>query len=153
MACTFCGHRFAGPLTTTIASKNLKAADDIDAHVGSRVRLRRMTLNISQEQLGEALSLTFQQIQKYEKGQNRIGAGRLYKIAQILSVPVEFFYEGLPVAGSTDPSDSTAIRSAEIQRFLASPDGHALSTAFLKIADPATRRRIVDLVNTIAQEP
>ncbi|MEM7057857.1 MAG: helix-turn-helix transcriptional regulator [Pseudomonadota bacterium] len=136
----------------TIASKDLKAADDIDAHVGSRVRLRRMTLNISQEQLGESLGLTFQQVQKYEKGQNRIGAGRLYKIAQILSVPVEFFYEGLPVAGSLNPEDSASVRSAEIQRFLASPDGHALSRAFLKIPDSATRRRIVDLVNTIAQE-
>lgn len=131
----------------------MKAADDIDAHVGSRVRLRRITLNISQEQLGEALGLTFQQIQKYEKGQNRIGAGRLYKISHILSVPVEFFYEGLPVAGQSSPNDRAAMRSAEIQQFLASAEGHALSHAFLKIPDNATRRRIVDLVNTIAQEP
>ena len=130
----------------------MKAADDIDAHVGSRVRLRRMTLNVSQEQLGDALGLTFQQIQKYEKGQNRIGAGRLYRIARILSVPVEFFYEGLPVPDNTASNDETAVQHAEIQKFLASPDGHALSKAFLRIADAATRRRLVDLVNTIAQE-
>ena len=130
----------------------MKAADDIDAYIGSRVRLRRMTLSISQEQLGEALGLTFQQIQKYEKGQNRIGAGRLYRIAQILSVPVEFFYEGLPVIGRSEMDSVAAARNAEIQRFLASSDGHALSTAFLQINDTATRRRIVELVNTIAQD-
>ena len=146
------GRPFAKYITSIKRADDVKAADDIDAHVGSRVRLRRMTLNISQEQLGEALGLTFQQIQKYEKGQNRIGAGRLYKISQILSVPVEFFYEGLPVAGNSASEDKMAARNVEIQQFLASPDGHALSRAFLKIADSATRRRIVDLVNTIAQE-
>ncbi|MEM9139523.1 MAG: helix-turn-helix transcriptional regulator [Pseudomonadota bacterium] len=131
----------------------MKAADSIDAHVGSRVRLRRMTLSVSQEQLGESLGLTFQQIQKYEKGQNRIGAGRLYRIAQILSVPVEFFYEGLPSAGADLARAKAVERSAEIQQFLASPEGHALSAAFLRITDSATRRRIVDLVSTIADEP
>lgn len=130
----------------------MKAADDIDAHVGNRVRMRRMTLSISQEQLGEALGLTFQQIQKYEKGQNRIGAGRLFKIAQILSVPVEFFYEGLPSTISSNEDQEAIERNAEVQRFLASPEGHALSAAFLKISCGATRRRIVDLVNTIAKD-
>lgn len=112
-----------------------------------------MSLNVSQEQLGESLGLTFQQIQKYEKGQNRIGAGRLYRIAQILSVPVEYFYEGLPEIGGSEVREEIQERSAEIQRFLASPDGHMLSIAFLKISDPATRRRIVELVNTIAADP
>lgn len=112
-----------------------------------------MTLSVSQEQLGESLGLTFQQIQKYEKGQNRIGAGRLYRIAQILSVPVEFFYEGLPSAGADLARAKAVERSAEIQQFLASPEGHALSAAFLRITDSATRRRIVDLVSTIADEP
>ena len=110
-----------------------------------------MTLGISQEQLGAALGLTFQQVQKYEKGQNRIGAGRLFKIARILSVPVEFFYEGLP--SSEDAGDSTEVveRTASVQQFLASAEGHALSMAFLKIEDLPTRRRIVDLVSTIAK--
>ena len=129
----------------------VRAADDVDAYVGSRVRIRRMTLGISQEQLGAALGLTFQQIQKYEKGQNRIGAGRLFRIAQILSVPVQFFYEGLPMTGLDDDADDVAERTAMVQAFLASVEGHALSMAFLKIVDVPTRRRIVDLVNTIAK--
>ena len=110
-----------------------------------------MTLGISQEQLGSALGLTFQQVQKYEKGQNRIGAGRLFRIAQILSVPVQFFYEGLPVTGDDDESEDVAERTASVQAFLASNEGHALSMAFLKIDDVPTRRRIVDLVSTIAK--
>lgn len=132
----------------------VKAADDIDAYIGSRVRLRRMTVGVSQEQLGDALGLTFQQIQKYEKGQNRIGAGRLYRIAQILSTPVEYFYEGLPPTAGTGAgaTDTVVERSAEIQAFMSSPEGHALSLAFQRIHDPATRRRIVDLVSTIASD-
>ena len=130
----------------------VKAADDIDAYIGSRVRLRRMTVGVSQEQLGEALGLTFQQIQKYEKGQNRIGAGRLYRIARILSTPIDYFYDGLPPTAGSDDKASIAARSADIQAFMSSPDGHALSLAFQKITDPATRRRIVDLVSTIASD-
>lgn len=113
-----------------------------------------MTLGISQEQLGTALGLTFQQVQKYEKGQNRIGAGRLFRISQILSVPVQFFYEGLPSRDSacgSENADEVAERTASVQAFLASAEGHALSMAFLKIEDVPTRRRIVDLVNTIAK--
>ena len=110
-----------------------------------------MTLGISQEQLGAALGLTFQQVQKYEKGQNRIGAGRLFKIARILSVPVEFFYEGLPSAEDAHDTSEVVERTASVQQFLASAEGHALSMAFLKIEDLPTRRRIVDLVSTIAK--
>ena len=129
-----------------------RSADDVDAYVGSRVRLRRMALGISQEQLGEALGLTFQQIQKYEKGQNRIGAGRLFKIAQVMSVGVEYFYEGLPVAEESQAAREAAVRDAEAQAFLASSDGNSLVRAFLQIKDTATRRRIIDLVNTIAAD-
>ncbi|MEM9062454.1 MAG: helix-turn-helix transcriptional regulator [Pseudomonadota bacterium] len=110
-----------------------------------------MTLGISQEQLGAALGLTFQQVQKYEKGQNRIGAGRLFRIAQILSVPVQYFYDGLPTADAEEDTDDVAERTASVQAFLASAEGHALSMAFLKIDDVPTRRRIVDLVSTIAK--
>lgn len=110
-----------------------------------------MTLGVSQEQLGAALGLTFQQVQKYEKGQNRIGAGRLFRIAQILTVPVEFFYEGLPLGGDAEDGEEVAKRTASVQAFLASAEGHALSMAFLKIEDVPTRRRIVDLVSTIAK--
>jgi len=76
-----------------------KAPNPIDKHVGSRVRMRRMMLSMSQEKLGDALSLTFQQVQKYEKGTNRIGASRLQQIAHILQVPVSFFFEGAPHSG------------------------------------------------------
>lgn len=110
-----------------------------------------MTLGISQEQLGASLGLTFQQIQKYEKGQNRIGAGRLFRIAQILSVPVQFFYEGLPTAEDGEDAEDVTRRTASMQAFLASTEGHALSMAFLKIDDLPTRRRIIDLVSTIAK--
>ena len=130
----------------------MKAADDIDAFVGARVRLRRIEQGISQEHLGDALGLTFQQIQKYEKGQNRIGAGRLYRIARVLTVPVEFFYEGLPMPNDPQEQSAMAIRSARAQAFLATPEGHSLTAAFQRITDMSTRRRILDLVATIATE-
>lgn len=129
----------------------VKAADEYDTYVGGRVRIRRMTLGISQEQLAAALGLTFQQIQKYEKGQNRIGAGRLFRISQILSVPVAFFYEGL--AETVVEADSEiAQRSASLQSFMTSPDGYELSVAFQNIGDMTTRRRIIDLVRTIGSD-
>ena len=82
-----------------------KAPNPIDKHVGSRVRMRRMMLSMSQEKLGDALGLTFQQVQKYEKGTNRVGASRLQQIAQILQVPVAFFFEGA--------SDASAVATSE----------------------------------------
>lgn len=131
---------------------DVRAADDVDAYVGGRVRLRRMALGISQEQLGDALGLTFQQVQKYEKGQNRIGAGRLYRISQILSAPIEYFYEGLPSFEETDPSRQATERQNEVQQILASPEVYAMAMAFLRIEDKATRRRLIDLVTTISGE-
>lgn len=126
----------------------MRSADEVDAHVGRRLRQRRIALGISQEQLGGELGLTFQQVQKYEKGQNRISAGRLYKMSSILSVSVEYFFEGLANSGAGRRSDVPG--HAEINAFLASPEGLALTAGFMKISDPATRRRIVELVNTIA---
>jgi transcriptional regulator with XRE-family HTH domain len=128
----------------------LRSADEVDAHVGRRLRQRRIALGISQEQLGAELGLTFQQIQKYEKGQNRISAGRLYKVAMILSVSVEHFFEGLANSNGVRGQRSGMPGDAEISAFLASPEGLALTAGFMKISDAATRRRIVDLVNTIA---
>lgn len=126
----------------------MRSADEVDAHVGRRLRQRRIALGISQEQLGEQLGLTFQQIQKYEKGQNRISAGRLYKLSLILSVSVEFFYEGLANGHPAD-KQGRAPREVELQTFLASPEGLALTAGFMRISDAATRRRIIELVNTI----
>jgi transcriptional regulator with XRE-family HTH domain len=128
-----------------------KAPNPIDKHVGSRVRMRRMMLAMSQEKLGDALGLTFQQVQKYEKGTNRIGASRLQQISSILQVPVSFFFEGasqLDGSGQSEASDAPS--PAYVSDFLATTDGLALTKAFMRIPDAKLRRRIVDLVEQIA---
>ncbi|HEY2526996.1 MAG TPA: helix-turn-helix transcriptional regulator [Xanthobacteraceae bacterium] len=129
-----------------------KAPNPIDKHVGSRVRMRRMMLAMSQEKLGDALGLTFQQVQKYEKGTNRIGASRLQQISHILKVPVAFFFEGAPSSSAIEPSDdlAEAPSPAYVSDFLATSDGLALTKAFMRIGDSKLRRRIVDLVEQIA---
>jgi transcriptional regulator with XRE-family HTH domain len=132
-----------------------KAPNPIDKHVGSRVRMRRMMLGMSQEKLGDALGLTFQQVQKYEKGTNRIGASRLQQISQILQVPVAFFFEGAPViVGEFEPAAGMqeAPSPAYVSDFLATSDGLSLTKAFMRIKDAKLRRRIVDLVQQIAGE-
>ncbi|HWE76981.1 MAG TPA: helix-turn-helix transcriptional regulator [Pseudolabrys sp.] len=132
-----------------------KAPNPIDKHVGSRVRMRRMMLSMSQEKLGDALGLTFQQVQKYEKGTNRIGASRLQQISHILQVPVSFFFEGAPSApGLTAPAGgmSEAPSPAYVADFLATSDGLSLTKSFMRIKNSKLRRRIVDLVEQIAGE-
>lgn len=130
-----------------------KAPNPIDKHVGSRVRMRRMMLNMSQEKLGDALGLTFQQVQKYEKGTNRIGASRLQQIAHILQVPVSFFFEGAPhLPGQHTGGMSEAPSPAYVSDFLATSDGLSLTKAFMRIKNSKLRRRIVDLVEQIAGE-
>ena len=127
-----------------------KVPNPTDKHVGSRVRMRRMMLGMSQEKLGDALGLTFQQVQKYEKGTNRIGASRLQQISHILQVPVEFFFEGGPGAQTGGRGEGDAPSPAYVSDFLATSDGLALTKAFMRIEDPKLRRRIVDLVEQIA---
>jgi transcriptional regulator with XRE-family HTH domain len=128
-----------------------KTPNPIDKHVGSRVRMRRMMIGMSQEKLGEKLGITFQQIQKYEKGTNRIGASRLQQIATVLSVPVSFFFEGAPVTDNAGGLSESA-SPAYVSEFLASSDGLALTKAFMKVKDPKVRRRIVDLVEAMVAE-
>lgn len=128
-----------------------KAPNPIDKHVGSRVRMRRMMLNMSQEKLGEALGLIFQQVQKYEKGTNRIGASRLQQISEILQVPVSFFFEGAPTPGQAAGMEE-APSPAYVSDFLATADGLALTKAFVQIKDSKLRRRIVDLVQALAEQ-
>src|ERR1700757_1188191 len=128
-----------------------KAPNPIDKHVGSRVRMRRMMLGMSQEKLGDALALTFQQVQKYEKGTNRIGASRLQQISHILQVPVAFFFEGAPILHPLQHDGMHEAPSpAYVSDFLATSDGLALTKAFMRIKEPKLRRRIVDLVEQIA---
>jgi transcriptional regulator with XRE-family HTH domain len=136
------------------AEENLmasKAPDPIDKHVGSRVRMRRMMMEMSQEKLGDAIGLTFQQVQKYEKGTNRIGASRLQQISQALQVPVAFFFEGAPTPGPALIAGD-APSPSYVSEFLATSDGLALTKAFMQIKDTKLRRRIVDLVEGIASQ-
>ena len=127
----------------------LKAPNPIDQHVGSRVRMRRLMLAMSQEKLGFALGLTFQQVQKYEKGMNRIGASRLQQISHILQVPVAFFFEGAPNALAPQGS-GRALSMAQIDDFVSDSDGLRLIRAFMRIDNATLRRRIAMLVQEIA---
>jgi transcriptional regulator with XRE-family HTH domain len=122
----------------------------VDKHVGSRVRMRRMMLGMSQEKLGDGLGLTFQQVQKYEKGRNRIGASRLQHIAQILQVPVPFFFEGAPHLPGQPEEIGAPAMPTYVSEFFATIDGLALTKAFMEIKEPSLRRRIVELVAEIA---
>ena len=130
-----------------------KAPSPVDRHVGSRVRMRRITVGMSQEKLGEALGVTFQQIQKYEKGSNRISASRMQNIAQVLGVPVSFFFDGAP----RDESIAMAVGFADNAQadyavdIFSTPEGVALARAFASIEDPKVRRRVVDLVTTLVE--
>jgi transcriptional regulator with XRE-family HTH domain len=130
-----------------------KTPNPIDVHVGNRVRMRRMLIGMSQEKLGEKLGLTFQQIQKYEKGTNRISASRLYQISQILGVPVQFFFEDLPQqSGGEGEGLQEAGEEGTIMDFLGSSEGLQLNRYFSRIQDANVRRSIVDLVRTLARE-
>ncbi|MCH9765099.1 MAG: helix-turn-helix transcriptional regulator [Alphaproteobacteria bacterium] len=148
------------PKTATVeqtgaSARGTRRPNPIDTHVGSRVRMRRMLLGMSQEKLGDHLGLTFQQVQKYEKGVNRIGASRLYDMARVLGVPVQFFYEDAPgkesasaeVAGFSETPDESYVIE-----FLSSRDGLELNKAFVKITDPRLRRTIIDLVRSLSGE-
>jgi len=123
-----------------------KKANPIDAQVGNRVRIRRMLIGMSQEKLGDLLGLTFQQVQKYEKGVNRIGAGRLFEIARILGVPIDFFYDGVASA------EGASAAAPPVMEFVSSGEGLQLSLAFMKIRDPKVRKRVLDLVKSLANE-
>ncbi len=130
-----------------------KTPDPIDRHVGSRVRMQRVLMKMSQEKLGEALGLTFQQVQKYEKGTNRIGASRLQQISKTLNVPPSFFFEGAPTADGAPPlgfaEDSP---SNYVVDFLSTAEGVHLNRAFAKIRDPKVRKRVIDLVTALADQ-
>lgn len=130
-----------------------KQANPIDAQVGNRVRLRRMLIGMSQEKLGEMLGLTFQQVQKYEKGVNRIGAGRLFHMAQILGVPIEYFYEGVveQLPGGAPGFAEDAARPP-VMEFLSSGEGLQLSLAFMRIKDAKVRKRVLELVKSLAED-
>ena len=143
-----------------------KQPSSIDAHVGSRVRLRRMLIGMSQEKLGELLGLTFQQVQKYEKGANRIGASRLFDISQILAVPVSYFFDDVSeeVASQHRLSNGNVHSNGHshgngnykdlesgphMMEFVSSAEGFQLIRAYTKITDPRVRKRVLDLVKSL----
>lgn len=131
-----------------------KNPNPIDIHVGARLRMRRVLQGMSQENLGERLDLTFQQVQKYEKGANRVSASRLYQIGEILRVPVEYFFDGLP-----DPSTSSTPGFAEVSSpeaslmdFLSSAEGIQLNKAFAEIRGSEVRRKLIELARVIVAQ-
>ncbi len=133
---------------------NKKKPNPIDIHVGSRIRLRRTMLGMSQEKLGESLGITFQQIQKYEKGTNRVGASRLQNISNVLNVPVSFFFEDAPgdnpAGGPTGMAEANS--SNYVVDFLSSSEGLQLNRAFVQISDTKVRRKVIELVKALAAD-
>ena len=128
-----------------------KSTGQIDKEIGSRMRMRRMLIGMSQEKLGEMLGLTFQQVQKYEKGTNRISVGRMIDIAHVLGVEINFFFEGLTggkkAQGFTEPAQPPFVSD-----FMATQDGHQLMRAFTRIKNPKARRAVVQLAVTLAED-
>jgi transcriptional regulator with XRE-family HTH domain len=130
----------------------IKTPNPIDKHVGARVRMRRLMVGMSQGKLGEALDVTFQQVQKYEKGSNRIGASRLQLLARVLDVPPAYFFEDAPTgepraAGFAEPEPQNTFVD-----FLSTSEGLQLNRAFVAIKDAKVRKRIIDLVVSLAAE-
>ena len=125
----------------------------VDVHVGSRIRMRRTLLGFSQEKLGDALALTFQQVQKYERGANRVGSSRLYEISRILDVPVSFFFDEMPnEVSAAGAVSSTEIGVAAQQDPLAKRETLELVRAYYRITDPRVRKRIFELMKAIAAD-
>jgi transcriptional regulator with XRE-family HTH domain len=131
-----------------------KGHNAIDKHVGSRVRMRRLMLDLTQMQLADGLGLTFQQVQKYEKGTNRISASRLHRLSHILGVPVPFFFEGAPrELHLPELVEGGPAMPVDVVDFLSTSDGVALVRAFTRIQYPKVRRAIVALMQEIVSEP
>lgn len=133
-------------------SKDLDAVPNpIDVHVGLRIRLRRKELGVSQEKLAEAIGLTFQQVQKYERAANRVSASKLYEMARALETSTAYFFEGLADTTTLAAGDAPG-GQAHMQAFLLTPEGVELANTFPKINPPRVRRRILDLVRAMTEE-
>ena len=127
-----------------------RAASPVDVHVGSCIRLRRQVMKMSQERLADQLGVTFQQVQKYERGSNRVGASRLWKMSQVLDVPIGFFFDGLVEEGSSaefDKDDQLPI----VYDFIRSTDGVGLATAVSQIKNKSVRRQVLELARALAK--
>lgn len=124
---------------------NTKSPSLIDRHIGSRIRMRRVIIGMSQEKLGEQLGITFQQIQKYEKGTNRVGSGRLHEIGRVLGVPASFFFEGQEGGGGPDEPQASSF-----ENLMPHKESVQLLQAFNAIPDPAVRRALVNMARALA---
>ena len=131
----------------------IKIPNPIDKHVGARVRMRRLMVGMSQGKLGEALDVTFQQVQKYEKGANRIGASRLQQLARVLEVPPAFFFDGAPSGDGSAVGFAESNGSSHSVDFALTSEGLQLNRAFAAIRDPKVRKRILDLVVSLSSTP
>jgi transcriptional regulator with XRE-family HTH domain len=127
-----------------------KSPNPIDRHVGARVRMRRLMVGLSQSKLAESLSVTFQQVQKYEKGANRIGASRLQQLARVLDVPPSFFFEGAPMVAASGVGFNEDPGNAYVVDFLSTAEGLQLNRAFSAIKDAKLRKSVIELVERIA---
>ena len=129
-----------------------RSPNPVDLHVGGRVRMRRKMLGVSQERLADALGLTFQQVQKYERGANRVSASKLYDIARFLGVPVSYFFEGLADPSTPDAAAADGRSEQAVHEFLMTAEGLELAAMFPKISRPQLRRRVLELVRSLADE-
>jgi transcriptional regulator with XRE-family HTH domain len=132
-------------------SSRQRLPNPIDLHVGGRIRMRRKVLGVSQERLAEALGLTFQQVQKYERGSNRVSASKLYEIARFLNSPVSYFFEGLADPTSDDAGASDGPEQL-MHDFLMTSEGLELAAAFPKIPRGRVRRRVLDLIRSLGDD-
>lgn len=146
MTAQFASEASGAPLIDVGEGGRSDGPHPVDLHVGVRIRMRRKELGVSQERLAESLGITFQQVQKYERGANRVSASKLWEIALALKTPVAYFYDGL------GDRDATAGHREASQDFLLSSEGIELMAAFPRIVEPAIRRKIVELVRVVADE-
>jgi transcriptional regulator with XRE-family HTH domain len=136
----------------TLLQATRKSAAPVDTYVGGRARMRRKMLGMSQQNLAAELGITFQQVQKYEKGANRIGASRLQKMSEVLKVPISYFFDGWPGDAPSTPAKGELIELSDITKFMASSDGITLIQAFVKIKSLTVRRQLVQLAVSIADQ-
>src|ERR1700683_471807 len=130
---------------------SVRLPNPTDKYVGSRIRLLRVQRNMSQQTLAKRLGMSFQQVQKYEKGINRISASRLRHVGQIFDVPVNFFFEGAPRLAAPARNNEVAVSTDGVSDFIVSAEGKALARAFPRITDPAIRRSVVRMVEALAK--
>ena len=138
----------------TDLAPDTRLPNPVDLHVGARIRLRRRMQGVSQEKLADALGLTFQQVQKYERGANRVSASKLYEIAAALRAPVAYFFDGLadPTGDELNGARTPASEESTVHSFLMTPEGLELARLFPNIAPSLVRRRLLDLVRALIEE-